>query len=898
MTYTATSSSPLYLRLAIMSKRTPPTPSISSRKKTKLASDQAVLDTYFRAPKSTNGKQTATSAPSRHIRNDVSSGIVSEEPIASLEPMNDTKPFHKLWQDGHGTQESPIQFDSGDDLNAQGSMQASVLSSSHDRFASSPDPCENPTASLLTKRQTDLGLALRPSELVVDYSPVAVDPLLYPIQQCPWPVASPAPYSFLVRTLVVLADTRSRIAILNALTNTLRCLILYHPASLLPALYLLSNSLSPAYSPLELGIGASVISRAIQHVSGLSAAALRRLYNSSGDPGDVAFEAKSNVRTLMAHPPLCIEAVYQSMLKIAHIKGQGAARQKQSVVEQLLVAARGEEIRFLVRTLSQNLRVGAVRTSILIALARAFVLSPPPNPSIPILCNSSLHVTPQFLASINSSPREKQKKNTDPQRNELLLKFADAEALLKQVYVQHPNYGHIVAGAIAGGLDGLPTRVPLTVGIPLHPTLGSPARSLDETYDRLNEMPFTAEFKYDGQRAQIHALKVANGCPSVNVFSRHLENMTEKYPDVVSLVRRMFAKAPDLRSFIIDSEIVAIDPNDGSLRSFQELSNRARKEVKIRDIKVPVCVFAFDLMYLDGEASFILLERSFRERRNLLRTWFPALTPGEPGTAHFGHVDSCESEQGRECIEEFWQKAVESRCEGLMIKLLDNIESLETVTHHKGKTRKRPLPATYEPADKRTSAWLKLKRDYVDGLGDTLDLVPVGAWHGNGRKAGWWSPVLLAVWDSTKEKLIAICKCMSGKLYCAIANDLTLRYPENSNNCSYHPFRDCDIGGFKPDVYFRPREVWEIRGADITLSPVSLAALGEVSSARGLSLRFPRFVRVREDKYPEHATTSQFLAQMYRDQQNRGKDTTGADDGDLMDMEVEVGAQIEDESDG
>lgn len=72
-------------------------------------------------------------------------------------------------------------------------------------------------------------------------------------------------------------------------------------------------------------------------------------------------------------------------------------------------------------------------------------------------------------------------------------------------------------------------------------------------------------------------------------------------------------------------------------------------------------------------------------------------------------------------------------------------------------------------SDKRTSAWLKLKKDYVDGLGDTLDLVPVGAWHGNGRKAGWWSPVLLAVWDSAKERLIAVCKCMSGKGHRAIA---------------------------------------------------------------------------------------------------------------------------------
>jgi DNA ligase-1 len=459
MSDTATTP-PLYpLRVAFMSKRTPSAPSISSRKKTKLASDQAVLDTYFRAASSTNGRRTATTAPSRQIRRDVLSGIVSEETFASLDTMNDAISCHTLWKDGHGTQENPIQLDLGDEPNEQGSMQ---VVPSYDRIASPPDPCGNPTASLPSMRQTDMGLALRPTELDVDYSPVVVDPLVYPIQKSPWPVASPAPYSFLVHTLAILVDTRSRIAIRDALTNTLRCLILYHPASLLPAIYLLSNSLSPAYSPLELGIGASVISRAIQHVSGLTSAALRRLYNSSGDPGDVAFEAKSDVRTLVAHPPLHIEDVYQSMLKIAHIKGQGAAKQKQSIVERLLVAARGEETRFLVRTLSQNLRVGAVRTSILTALARALVLSPPSN--IPIPSDSSLHVTPQFLASIQPSSSGKQKKSVDSQHNELLLKFSNAEALVKQVYVQHPNYDHIVAGAIVGGLDGLPMRVPLTVG--------------------------------------------------------------------------------------------------------------------------------------------------------------------------------------------------------------------------------------------------------------------------------------------------------------------------------------------------------------------------------------------------------------------------------------------------
>ncbi len=67
-------------------------------------------------------------------------------------------------------------------------------------------------------------------------------------------------------------------------------------------------------------------------------------------------------------------------------------------------------------------------------------------------------------------------------------------------------------------------------------------------------------------------------------------------------------------------------------------------------------------------------------------------------------------------------------------------------------------------SDKRTSAWLKLKKDYVTGIGDSLDLVPIGAWHGNGRKVQWWSPILLALWDPEAGQLVAVCKCMSGGL--------------------------------------------------------------------------------------------------------------------------------------
>src|SRR6266550_4561702 len=219
------------------------------------------------------------------------------------------------------------------------------------------------------KAKAELSI-MNPRSQAPAYSPLDLDSIIYDPASQSLP-ASSVPYSFLTHAFITLSRTRSRIQIVNILTNTLRTIIRHHPQSLLPSLYLLSNLLAPAYNSVELGLGPSIISRAIRNISGLSAAALKRLYNSTGDPGDVAFEAKTNVRTLIPHPPLLVSFVYETLLKIANCKGQGAAKQKERLLERLLVDENGEEDRYLTRTLYQNLRVGAVRTSILTALARS-----------------------------------------------------------------------------------------------------------------------------------------------------------------------------------------------------------------------------------------------------------------------------------------------------------------------------------------------------------------------------------------------------------------------------------------------------------------------------------------------------------------------------------------------
>lgn len=504
-----------------MSKRTLSSTPSSPRKRRndgKPANDQSSLDSFFRvravvastsdtptgssSSRSGNGKKKAQKMSSKASK-DATQSLADDEAFARKLAEEDGIDLHMLrnLEQRIGSSSAAISKDPGIgpdeiidvDLLDDGQEQRNVPSPiSMTKFGESPERTRASATLIASSSTTKLSatqLGSAEPAASIQFSPLDVDPLVYSLDICPWPNNAPAPYSFLAHTLSTLSGTRSRISILNTLTNCLRTIIKYHPASLCSALYLLSNSLSPPYSPLELGLGPSIISKAIQDVSGLTPATLKRLYNTTGDPGpyaacfrisanakadrwnkfasvlgDVAFEAKSNVRTLVPHPPLRMIGVYESLLKIARARGAGAGKQKQGLVEKLLVAAKGEEIRYLVRTLCQNLRVGAVRTSILTALSRALVLTPPVGMTNPVLPDSNFYASSILLADIKPLLPSSNKKQTDTSRDELNEKFSRAEAIVKKAYVVHPNYDHIAAALLEVGLEGLANRLPLTVG--------------------------------------------------------------------------------------------------------------------------------------------------------------------------------------------------------------------------------------------------------------------------------------------------------------------------------------------------------------------------------------------------------------------------------------------------
>ena len=154
------------------------------------------------------------------------------------------------------------------------------------------------------------------------------------------------------------------------------------------------------------------------------------------------------------------------------------------------------------------------------------------------------------------------------------------------------------------------------------------------------------------------------------------------------------------------------------------------------------------------------------------------------------------------------------------------------------KSFRRPQSG-YEPSQ-RSRHWLKLKKDYLEGVGDSLDLTVIGAYFGNGKRSSFYGSYLLAAYDKETECFEVISRVATG------LSDDNLR-------CFTTQFKDAiipgpksyyTIGNVHADVWFEPKYVWEIKCADLSLSPKYPCAMGRAETGKGISLRFPRFIRV------------------------------------------------------
>ncbi|EGV64198.1 ATP-dependent DNA ligase Cdc17 [Yamadazyma tenuis] len=613
------------------------------------------------------------------------------------------------------------------------------------------------------------------------------------------PSSSKLPYSKLTSVFEEIEAESGRLKMISIISEFyLEVLQQSTVDKLVKIVYLSINRLGPDYEPdLELGLGETLLIKAISECYGRASSKIKQDYKTFGDLGLVAQQSRSGQPTMFKPTPLDVDLVFDSLTKIAKSTGKDSQMKKVGLINKLLTACERKttEAKFLIRSLEGKLRIGLAEKTVLIGLAQAFT-------------NYENHaMTPENITK--------------------------AEDIIRESFSLIPNYEIIIKTAYEHGIFNLLDHIHLTPGIPLKPMLAKPTKSISEVLDRFQGEEFTCEYKYDGERAQVHLL--SDG--SVRIYSRNSEDMSQRYPDLIAIIKDFIKVQEDsdgtpIKSLILDCEAVAWDRQLNKILPFQVLSTRKRKDVNEKDIKVHICLFAFDILYLNGES---VVNKTLAERRELM---YENLKPIE---GKFCFATSRNSSNLDE-LQIFLDQSVKDSCEGLMVKMLNSKESY------------------YEPS-KRSRNWLKLKKDYLAGVGDSLDLVVVGAYNGRGKRTGNYGGFLLASYNDDTGEFETTCKIGTG----FSDEDLTSLYN------SLHPTEISQPKGSYvydpsavPDVWFEPTTLFEVLTADLSLSPIYKA--GHQEFTKGISLRFPRFLRIREDKGVEDATTSEQVIEFYSKQ--------------------------------
>jgi ATP-dependent DNA ligase I len=433
---------------------------------------------------------------------------------------------------------------------------------------------------------------------------------------------------------------------------------------------------------------------------------------------------------------LTVLAVDAAFTGIGAVTGKGSAAERKRLVGALFGAATEEEQYFLVRLLSGELRQGALDGVMTDAVAKAAGV-PAAEVRRAVMLSGSLAVA---------------------------------------------------AGAALGGGSAALATFGLRIGRPLKPMLAASEASIDEALAKAGE-PAAVEWKLDGVRVQAHVAGAAaggSGGARVRLFTRSLDDITERLPEVVTALTSL-----PVRDAVFDGELIALRP-DGRPYAFQDTASRAASEVDAHGAgKVPLSVFLFDVLHLDGSD---LIDLPDAERHAALACvvppamLMPRIVTADPGEAAA-----------------FFADAVKRGHEGVVVKSL----------------------TTPYAAGRRGAGWIKVKPRH------TLDLVVLAVEWGHGRRQGWLSNLHLGARDPETGGWV-----MLGKTFKGLTDELLTWQTEKL--LALEDRRD------DWTVYVRPELVVEIAFDGVQRSP---------RYPGGVALRFARVLRYREDKPASEADT-------------------------------------------
>jgi DNA ligase-1 len=544
--------------------------------------------------------------------------------------------------------------------------------------------------------------------------------------------------------------------------------------------YLTQGRIHPDYLGIELGLAEKMVIRVLAHATGLDVDRIEKLWKEKGDLGLVAEQALGARRQKpLESTPLTIAKVHANLDAIARESGEGSQERKIRLLSDLLSNAGAREAKYIVRMVVGKMRLGVADMTIVDALAATFATK------------------------------------------------ADRDRV-ERAYNVSSDLGEVARVLASKGIDGLDS-IRLKLFRPIRAMLAERLETLDEILRRLGRCAL--EYKYDGLRVQAHI-----GPKKIELFSRHLENITVQFPEIVEGLR----SAIKGREAIVEGEAVPVDPNTGEFLPFQEVSRRRGRKTDLERMakEFPVTLFTFDCL-LTGDED--LTSRPYRERRKALEA---ILQPNEG--IRWATVRITDSVKEAEA---FFDEALQAGCEGLVAKALES---------------------TYD-AGARGFQWIKFKKEYSAALNDTIDLVIVGAFAGRGKRAGGYGALLMAAYDKGADVFRTVCKLGTG------FDDATLRSLPDRLARYRVPRRSARVDSkLEPDVWFEPAVVLEILGAEITLSPIHTAGQDLIRKGAGFAIRFPRFTgKWRDDKGPEDATTVGEIVEMFKRQQKVARKDQG-----------------------
>ncbi len=513
-----------------------------------------------------------------------------------------------------------------------------------------------------------------------------------------------------------------------------------------PAVSMLLGRAFPKWDQRTLEVSWRTLSGAIKRITNVKWNDFSEAFGKTGDIGaatKIVFErGKIRKQAVLFEKPLTILEVRRSLEAIAETTGSGSRERKELLLETLLGRAKPSEAKYIVKIMIGEMRIGFHEGLMELSISEAFGIS---------------------------------------------------HEMVRRASMLTGDIGEVAGIAKVEGGEGL-SKLKLQLFRPIKPMLAQMADGVGEVLKE-HDGETALEQKLDGARIQIHKSE-----DNVRIYSRRLTDVTESFPEIVGLVRDEIGA----REAILEGEIIALG-EDGSPLPFQHLMRRFRRIHKIEDVVklVPVELYLFDLIYLDGES---LIGHPYVKRRKTMEAIVGSITLTKQMVTS-NHKEA----------ERFLNEAIDEGHEGLMAKKPNSL---------------------YTPGV-RGKRWFKIKR-----ILEPLDLVIVAAEWGYGRRHNWLSDYYLAARDAETGELF-----MVGKTFKGLTDEEIIQMTAR--------LKELSIREERGKIVVAPKIVVEVAYNEIQKSPKYQC---------GMALRFARIARIRDDLDSKDADTIQRVRKIYEKQ--------------------------------